>query len=140
VTFSGLTLALPNGWIDTTDDLPEGAPPTLAKSDGLGALQFSRASYRGGEHPGFQHHDLLAMLDEFGRSRHLGPATSITSARSNVLRVSGDFASVSEFIRAWYLTDGTSIALVTYVVLGLQEERWSDELREVESIVESVRF
>lgn len=43
-TFADVHIILPNDWVDVSDDMPEGTPPTLAKPDGVGALQFSVGS------------------------------------------------------------------------------------------------
>ena len=51
--FADLSLKLSEGWYDITHDLPDGSPCTLAKDDGVGALQFSVARYSGGPRPSY---------------------------------------------------------------------------------------
>ncbi|HSO31026.1 MAG TPA: hypothetical protein VLT33_00880, partial [Labilithrix sp.] len=62
-SFAGLTMVIPDGWSDVTDDLPAGTPCTLARPDGIGALQFSRAHYRGGVVPEITVEDLESLLE-----------------------------------------------------------------------------
>lgn len=60
-TFAGVRIALPNGWVDTSDDMPKGIPPTLAKPEGVGALQFSVGRYLSGADPQVSLDDLDAI-------------------------------------------------------------------------------
>jgi hypothetical protein len=51
-SFANVFLYLPWGWIDVTDDLPAGSPPTLSRGEkAVGALQFSTALYVTGARP-----------------------------------------------------------------------------------------
>jgi len=63
--FADVRISLLEGWVDVTDDLPEGTPPTLAKPEGVGALQFSVAKYRAGAKPNVSEDDLEALLVKF---------------------------------------------------------------------------
>ena len=60
--FSGMKTMLPESWIDVTDDLPDGSPITLAKPDGIGALQFTFAKYQAGALPEVGVDDLHKLL------------------------------------------------------------------------------
>jgi hypothetical protein len=51
--------------------------------------------------------------------------------------VAGSFMSGDDFVRAWYVSDGLSFALVTYVCEAGGE---ADELAECEQIVGSLAF
>ena len=70
IPFKMFTVVAPDGWEDVTDSLEiEGPPFTLARADGVGALQFSIATYSGGERPDPSPDDLLEMVEGFGQSR-----------------------------------------------------------------------
>lgn len=68
-TFADVRVSLLNGWVDVSNNMPEGTPPTLAKPEGVGALQFSVGRYRAGTDPQFRPEDLDTLLREFADSR-----------------------------------------------------------------------
>lgn len=61
-TFADVLIELPADWVDVGEDMTEGAPPTLAKVDGVGALQFSVARFQSGANPDVHADDLDALL------------------------------------------------------------------------------
>ena len=73
---AGMTVRPAQGWNDITADLDHDAPWTLAREDGLGALQFSTAIFNSGAAPEVSIEDLAAMLAErwqrFGAPRRSG--------------------------------------------------------------------
>jgi hypothetical protein len=136
--FTAFTILAPDGWEDVTHSLDIDDPPiTLARSDGVGALQFSIAVYSCGERPDPSPNELLGMVEELGQSRGLGKPEAVLT-RSGPLRLAaGSFLSDDDFVRAWYVSDGLSIALVTYVCeAGAQTEKLAD----CEQIVSSLAF
>jgi hypothetical protein len=138
IQFKAFTVVAPDGWEDVTDSLEIADPPiTLARTDGVGALQFSVATYSSGTRPDPSTDDLLGMIEEFGRSRGLGlPGNVLT--RSGPLRMAtGSFLADGDFVRAWYVSDGLSFALATYVCEAGSE---ADELADCEQIIESLAF
>jgi len=54
--------------------------------------------------------------------------------------VSGDFPGKDEFIRAWYLSDGSNIALVTYTAVRADAVTRGLEAAEADAMVRSIRF
>jgi hypothetical protein len=132
----GLDLDVPDGWSDTTQDAGPRAPPTLTREDGVGALQFSIAVYRSGQRPDATADALAAMLEDFAaRKGLLDPIDRVTRASPPL--VGATYRLAEKAVRAWYVSDGLSFALVTYLC------GWRDrhtELDEVEEIVRSVRF
>jgi hypothetical protein len=74
-TFPGFRIEAGGDWRDITHTLHSpGKPFTLAKEDGVGALQFSPALYRRGPLPCATKEGLLSMTLEFGQCRGLGEA------------------------------------------------------------------
>ena len=115
-SFAGLTLVLPKHWSDITDSLGEGMPFTLARTDGIGALQFSVAHYKKGQLPNIDAKTLRNFLDGlfegqgFGRPKN----SSDWSISDELAGVQGDHIDGAVQTRAWYVSDGRNIALVTY--------------------------
>ncbi|VTU42670.1 MULTISPECIES: hypothetical protein [unclassified Variovorax] len=138
-TFAGVRIALPNGWVDISDDMPEGTPPTLAKPEGVGALQFSVGRYLSGANPQVSPDDLDAMLKEFADTRSLGVAANVERGKSASHYVGGSFLHAGDVIRAWYLTNGSDVALVTYVAAAESGDA-AGELADAGTIVRSVDF
>lgn len=140
VSFAGLTVRLPLGWVDVTDDLPDGSPYTLARGDGVGALQFSTARYRADARPEIRAEDLRDLLEEFAEARSLGePNVSLSTSNTVQIAVS-DFSVQGDFIRAWYVSNGSDIVLVTYVADSGEGAALANELSEAASIVASIEF
>lgn len=113
------------------------APYTLAKANGVGALQFSPALYRGGPAPSHTVSQLLKMVEDFGVERGLGRAFDKETNQNTITIVGASYDSGDDFIRAWNVSDGRSFVLVTYVC------RWGSEIKELmdcEKILKSVRF
>jgi hypothetical protein len=142
-TFHWLDIESSEDWFDTTDDLPPGAPPTLSKADGVGALQFTIARFVGGKLPGIEMAHLRAMFDDFMIRRGFAAPEQVTEkvVVGNSL-VYGDFGEEIDddplFIRVWYVSNGRDAALVTYTT-G-EDDDYRTELAEAQAIVESIRF
>lgn len=138
-TFADVRILLPNGWVDVSDDMPEGTPPTLAKPDGVGALQFSVGRYRSGADPQVSPDDLEAMLKDFADTRSLGVAVDVERGKSQSHYIGGSFLHGDDLIRAWYLTNGSDVALVTYVAMAASSDA-AAELADAGTIVRSIDF
>ncbi len=138
VHFAGLSITLPQGWVDVTHDIPGLPPPTLAKEGGTGALQFSVGRYQSGAEPHIDMQALQNLMHEFAGSRRLGRVENMRELRGNLLSVSSDFVSDQEFIRVWYLTNSRDVALVTYIALVEKLEEVASELEDAETIVGSL--
>lgn len=140
--FAGISICVKEGWFDITGDLPEGTPPTLARSaesGGVGALQFSTARYQSGATPHIDIAVLKDLLTDFARRQGWLPPMAMNVHTSGVQRVSADIVSAGDFIRVWYVSDGTNVALVTYVAEA-ENPRIEPELRDAEQMLESIRF
>jgi hypothetical protein len=141
VSFAGVDVMLPGDWVDVTDDLAEGSPYTLAKSEsGIGALQFSVARYQSGPAPLFDLEKLRDLLNDFAKHHALGAPTNVHVEPGEPLVIRSDFRRGNEFIRVWYVTNGNDIALVTYVAQESQSPSLQGELREAGAIVRSIRY
>lgn len=130
VNLSGLTLVLPTGWLDITNDLPRGSAPTIAKEDGVGVIQFSVARYRSGVEPHLDVAALREMLDEFGDHHRLGKPVSYEEGQGygGNRFVAAEFSLPDQVIAVWYLTNGRNVALITSVADGAKIRRWPASL------------
>jgi hypothetical protein len=139
VAFGGITLDVPEGWGEVTDQL-EGSdtPFTLAKlGENSGALQFSPALYKKGTPPSTSPTALLEMVRTFGEQRGLGKASHESAENGAVSLAGGTFRVQDDFVRVWYGSDGRNIVLMTYVT------EWGNQriyLPECEAMVRTVRF
>jgi len=103
-TFADVRISLPNDWVDVSDDMPEGTPPTLAKPEGVGALQFSVGRYRSGANPQVNPDDLEALLKEFADTRSLGVAADVERVPV-VLRELGKKYGVTRSTLGFFIAD-----------------------------------
>jgi hypothetical protein len=129
----------PSSWRDVTELIEtSNAPYTLGReSGGMGALQFSTALHESGLPPSTSAAALLRMVEDFGKARGLGPSFNGFADAGPPLIGAASFHSGEDFVRVWYVSDGTNFAMVTYVCT------WGDEpheLHDCEAIVKSVRF
>ncbi len=139
LAFNGFGIQAGDEWEDITASLEEpDSPFTVARSErGVGAIQFSPAIYRSGPMPSVSPKDLAAMLSEFGERRRLRDPFDSLPFSGSVFGIGSSFRSGDDFVRAWYLSDGANVMLVTYVCDWCNR---FDESRECEEIVRSVRF
>jgi hypothetical protein len=135
----GATVSAPESWIDTTEDVEaEDAPFTLAKRDaGVGALQFSIALYSDGEEPNIDSDRLKEMLVDFADKKGLGNGFDGYHDEGRVGVVGASYHVGDDLVRIWYCSDERNVALVTYVC---DWDKTSDELKECDEIVRSIRF
>jgi hypothetical protein len=139
VEFYGLRLALPEGWSDITDDLPEGSPPTLAKPDGVGVIQFSISRYRGGENPRISTANLKGLLEDFCLRNSLN-CQSIREQPGDIMSAAIVSENDESLIAVWYLSNGMDVVLATYNGSQLKRFKAERELMEARTVIESVRF
>ena len=130
-----ISLEFPIGWFDTTiDDLPL----TLSKTDGVGALQFSVATYKQGSSPAIDVAALGSMVLEFAKTSSLGPLRDQVQMQGDLALVAASFSADGHTHgRVWYVSDGWSLAKITYVCEQAPPQL---ELREAEQIVRSLQF
>ena len=134
-SFGSFSLVTPSAWLDTTDP---GGPWTLTRNDGVGALQFTVGVYRAGEVPNPSPSDLLEMLLTFARPHISGVPYDVVLATEPVRLAAASFVlPPSDFLRAWYVSDGLSCAQATYIC---DQGSIRVELHQAEDIVRSIRF
>lgn len=139
VVFHGLKFELPQGWTDITDDLPQGVPPTLARPEGVGVLQFTLATYRSGQEPNVTTSDLRRLLFQFFGSIHKDCDSFIEFLRP-VLSVQGSVVCDGEFVQARYYSNGRDVCLATYNCDDVNSIEAQEDLRGVGIIMNSIEF
>jgi hypothetical protein len=131
----GISIDLVDGWFDVTDDMPAGAPFTLARADGAGAFQLSAGAYASGAMPDVGVEQLRDMLVAFGRDRGLGAPVDTRVHVDRVSSVGGSFDQ-ADFTRAWYVSDGRSFVFASHT----SAQNAPDELEDCESMIRGVAF
>lgn len=138
-TFAGLMIDLPADWLDITDDGDPNCPPTLARQDGVGVIQFSVAHYQGGAPPNITLVELTSMFAEFAAAHGLqGEIEPDRGARSTV--VGSCSRSRDEVLCAWYVSDGWSVATVTYNSQAVDDPATERELAIASEAVRTIGF
>ena len=137
--FSHFTVDLPPGWGDITADVEADEPPTtVARDDGVGALQFSIALYESGKRPRGDVEELQELLDAFAESHGWTSRSDATSESLPRGLVAASFRPGGDFVRVWYVCESGDFALVTYLCAASDISH--SELDEAEQIVRSVGF
>lgn len=139
VEFNGLRFDLPQGWTDITEDLPSGAPPSLGRDTGVGAVQFSIARYRGGDEPRVSLENLRAFLAEFCRRNGM-PSDKMKVRLGKTMSVGATSIAKGELISANYMSNGRDVVLATYVCSDPESSELEEDLRGVENILNSLEF
>lgn len=119
--------------------MPEGAPPTLARTDGVGTLQFSVARFESGANPNIHSDDLGVLLREFARTRLLGVPSDVEHGETISRYIGGTFIRDSDLTRVWYASNGSDLVLVTYVA-ETGNPACIAELADAALIVKSIDF
>ena len=132
------TVRFSDGWGDITDEVESIDPPwTLAKLDGVGALQFSVATYNDGQAPDPSPEILLSMLRDFASSHGLGDLGDIVTEQAELRIAAASFRLGDDFIRVWYASDGRNFAKATYTcVWGVHQT----ELPDCERMIKTLRM
>lgn len=139
VTFAGVRFEISEDWCEITDDLDPGTPPTLAREDGVGAIQFWVAKYESGAKPSITESDLKGMLSELLEAKHLAAAVPAAVEGSRCLAVGATSAAPDELVAAWYLSNGADVALVTYTCT-VDDPAREAELAEAQQVVKTLEF
>lgn len=138
VDFHGLQFDLPPGWTDITDDLPNGTPPTLARTGGLGAIQFSTVRYSGGQ-PSLVTKSVLRDVSEQFCAQKLPNFRFDESYDGTLPSIKATSVSEEGFFAVWHITNGMDVVLATYTV-----QEWADEIRdeveEADRLMKSMSF
>jgi hypothetical protein len=136
--FGGLEITAVPQWLDVTHEVEtESAPFTLARPDGVGALQFSVARYKDGTKPNVQILDLQKLSADFALSRELGKGFGQGVREQPILIYAQSFIAGKQFIRVWYCSNGQDVVLVTYVC---ERGREGLELSDCEKMVSNLQF
>jgi hypothetical protein len=126
------------GWSDHSKWNPDG-PPTYLRdlSDEPGPLQISFLEYLSGSIPNPTVNDLIQLASEHASKFESGEVVSTESGDCALGRYGSATIRSSEFelMRIWYLSDGLSFVLATYICPTLPNP---PELEEAEKIVLSV--
>ena len=87
VRFAVFTVLVPDGWEDVTDSLDIEDPPiTLARADGVGALQFSIAAYSSGDaRSAYNALEVAATLAQDGKSKRITGSIATDALQKRVL-------------------------------------------------------
>lgn len=139
LVYEAFTLNVPTSWqeIRGAEDGTDW-PLTLADPiDGVGALQLSVATYRAGPVPSIRLTTLLGLLEEFSLGRELTCQTDLRQISASNLLATANYRKGEDQVRVWYVSDGSNLALATYVC------DWDQQLTEAEicdSIVASLEF
>jgi hypothetical protein len=134
-------IEVPEDWHDATAHLGADAPFTLAKPEGAGVLQFSMAQYTGGPRPqAVTADDLQRHLTQFAEQNDLTePFDPVRREPPAPLTVGASFATpTGEFLRAWYLSDGTHFVFASYTCPW--RERSRGEVPECEVMLTNATF
>ena len=137
--FHSLALRLPSDWRDITDDLPDGSPPTLAKPDGVGAIQFSIARHQGGEAPHVDRAALQNLLENFC-ARQGFDCHPQAESHDNIQVVKSHALMDGGLVAIWYVSNGADVVLSTYVSQQSGSDATRVEWQEAEVIIRSIRF
>ena len=132
------TVVAPQAWKDITETTEQNNMPfTLARDDGYGALQFSTAVYKSGQHPNITALTLDELRHDFANSKGFQDALDEMLLHTPLIVSSGSYHVGDDFVRVWYCSDGQNVALVTYVSeFGKQ----GDEPKDCDSIVLRLHF
>ncbi len=132
------TIKCSDGWCDITHEIEAADPPwTLAKPDGVGAFQFSVATYKSGRIPNATPEHLLSLLRDFASSRELGEPADLVTEDGQPRLAAGSFRFGDDFLRVWYASDGQSFAKVTYTCVWGEQQA---ELPDCEQMIRTLRF
>jgi hypothetical protein len=137
--FDTFSVEVPIGWVDITAEVESDNPPcTLARPDGVGALQFSIARFIEGEIPNPTVEDLHDMVLQFGQSQMWGEGIDwALESLSSIRFAAATFTAQDDFVRIWQMSDGSNFALVTYTCAPTDS---AHELPDCERIVRSFQF
>jgi len=139
VEFYGLRFDLPDSWEDITDDLPDGSPPSLARPNGAGVVQFSIGKYRGGEAPNVTTADLRNLLEEFCIDNGMN-CSEIMDCPEALPSVKAISAAEGGFIVARYFSNRKDVLLATYTCLDMSNSELAADLEGCEQIMNSMEL
>ncbi len=132
------TMHCVEGWCDVTDDVDgDNTPLTFARPDGVGALQLSAAVYRSGPVPAPSAAVLLSMVHELADAHDLVAPFDIITEDSELRLAGTSFQWQDNFLRVWFLSDGSNFAQVTYTCTWGEVR---EELVDCERMVRTIRF
>ncbi len=136
--FDLFTVNAPDGWQDISQSVDAtNRPSTLARVNGVGALQFSVGLYLSGDIPNPSPQDLLTMVEYFAKARKLGKPLNVILESKPIRLAAASYSWGGAFLRIWQISDGHNFALVTYTC---EAKHGESELPDCEAIVRSTVF
>ena len=140
-SFADVLIEIPAHWLDITDTLPEGTPPTLAVENGIGALQFSVGLYASGPAPKMNRKSLERFLYHLEDARGVERQMNARDwGNAFVFGITCDYTLKDSFVRVWYCSNGPNVALVTFFTHPITTPSLYAELLEADAIACSLRF
>jgi hypothetical protein len=79
------------------------------------------------------------MLNDFAIGHQLSDKRNVRQEQSPLFRVSADFDKGNDFLRVYYLSDGSNVAVATYLC-DRSSASLNVEIAEADLIVRSVTF
>ena len=135
--FGKLSIPKLKDWENITQVLKKDAPFSITKANGAGAIQVSFAKHAAGEAPDVTVDDLDDFLLDFEVNRGFYQKSDEVIADGKIKSVGASFKFKDDFVRAWYLSNGQDVALVTYLCAWDDQE---EEIDEVNKIVGEISF
>ena len=136
--FGLVVIRVPDGWSDSSQiNNGEVTVSTVVGPDRVGVLQISAALYDSGFIPDYTTEVLSGMLADFAWLKGF-PARSEVVVEAGPQRLAArEYTWGTDIVRVWYVSDGSSVAMATYVAPGNGSAR---EMAECEQIVRSIKF
>jgi len=134
-----LSLKLPDGWKDVSEDNPNG-PPTFINDtiDNSGILQISTAEFLSGRIPNPSLSDLIDLSKNVGLKNGFGDLQNEVSGHCDY----GTFGyaqfsnSESPYTSIWHISDGQNFIFATFICSIAPSQKHIDD---VENILTSIK-
>jgi hypothetical protein len=134
ILFPEIQLVLRDDWEIAEE---ESGLLTIVRPDGVGALQVSTATYEAGALPQITLGQLRSMMSAVATSENLTDPFDVVEEEGHPAIVAASYHASTNFVRAWYVSDGVNAAFVTYVCEGADG---FEELPDCEAMVRSIVF
>jgi hypothetical protein len=133
IQFDFFSVDTPDGW----RNISESVESTLARDNGVGALQIAIELYLSGTVANPTPQDLLAMVEHFAKVHKLGKPLNVALESKPIRLAAASYNWNGAFLRLWQVSDGGNFAFVTYTCDARHSDR---ELPDCEAIVRSLVF
>jgi hypothetical protein len=137
-TGPGILVTTPEDWEDISDE--EGLIPflTLAREEGIGALQFSDQIGGHDRQSGASAQALWDRVGEWGTRYRMGASKDVVIVEEPMLLAAATFHPDGEPMRVWLVSDRVNAAFIVYTCDGISFDAL--EIEECEAIVRTIRF